>query len=259
MEQLTAYGPSFLLIFTRISSFFVTAPLFAYRTIPVMQRLIIALMMAMVLAPTIPLDEPLAIDATYIMLILREVTVGLSLGIVAFMILSVVQIAGGFIDFQMGFAIANVIDPQTGAQSPLIGQFFNALALLLLLSLDGHHLMLDGLFYSYSFIPIDQLNLAFGSAAFGEWIVKLFALLFATAFQMAIPIVATLFLVDLALGITARTVPQLNIFVVGFPIKITVSFLVLIAMIPVTILLMRKLFELMAVSMRDLMLILGGG
>ena len=76
---------------------------------------------------------------------------------------------------------------------------------------------------------------------------------------MSIPIVATLFLVDLALGITARTVPQLNIFVVGFPIKIGVSFIVLLIMMGVMIQVMKKLFEVMIISMRDLMIILGGG
>ena len=76
---------------------------------------------------------------------------------------------------------------------------------------------------------------------------------------MSIPIVATLFLVDLALGITARAVPQLNIFVVGFPIKIGVSFIVLFIMMGVMVQVMKKLFEVMIISMRDLMIILGGG
>ena len=92
-----------------------------------------------------------------------------------------------------------------------------------------------------------------------EFVIRTFATSFAIAFQMSIPVVATLFLVDLALGITARTVPQLNIFVVGFPIKIGVSFIVLLITMGVMIQVMRKLFELMIVGMRDLMIILGGG
>ena len=77
------------------------------------------------------------------------------------MIMSAIQIAGGFIDFQMGFAMANVIDPQTGAQSPLMGQYLYTIALLFLLSTDGHHLLLDGIFYSYQFIPIDGAFIPF--------------------------------------------------------------------------------------------------
>ena len=98
----------------------------------------------------------LEIDLAYYLLIVKEALVGLFIGFVGYMIMSAIQIAGGFIDFQMGFSMANVIDPQTGAQSPLMGQYLYTIALLFLLSTDGHHLLLDGIFYSYQFIPIDQ-------------------------------------------------------------------------------------------------------
>lgn len=74
--------------------------------------------------------EPLVFNDEYILLVMKEALVGLLLGLMGYIIMSAIQIAGSFIDFQMGFAIANIIDPQTGAQSPLIGQFFNMLALL---------------------------------------------------------------------------------------------------------------------------------
>lgn len=258
MDELLPEVSSYLLILARISAFFVAVPLFSYRAIPTTQRIIFAALIAWMMTYTID-TTPLEVNGEYILLIVKEVLVGLSIGIVASMIMSVVQIAGGFIDFQMGFAIANIIDPQTGAQSPLLGQFFNALAFLLLLSINGHHLLLDGIFYSYQFIPMDQAWPNYGSASFSTFIVKVFVTTFAIAFQMAVPIVATLFLVDLALGITARTVPQLNIFVVGFPIKIGVSFIVLFIMMAVIVTLMQQLFSYMMITMRDLMIVLGGG
>ncbi|BAQ10531.1 flagellar biosynthesis protein flir [Bacillus sp. OxB-1] len=258
MDELVPSIATYLLVLTRVTAFFVTLPLFSYRAIPTTQRIIFGALLAWTLVYTV--DVPgLEIDGTYLLLVIKEAMVGLFIGIIAYIIMAAIQIAGGFIDFQMGFAIANVIDPQTGAQSPLLGQFFNALAILLLLALNGHHMLLDGIFYSYRFLPIDQLWPAFGDGRTAEYVVKTFAASFAIAFQMAIPIVATLFLVDLALGITARTVPQLNIFVVGFPIKIGVSFLVLFVMMNVMVAVMKKLFDMMIVSMRDLMVILGGG
>ncbi len=260
LEQAYPFVTVFLLVFARVSAFFVTVPIFSYRSLPVVPRIFIALGLAATMTSVIVIpEEPLIIDSIYLLLVIKEVIIGLLLGMIAFMIMSAIQIAGGFVDFQMGFAIANVIDPQTGAQSPLLGQFFNVLAMLLLLALDGHHLILDGIYYSYQFLPIDQLVLHVEDGRMAQFVVQTFAATFVIAFQMAVPVVATLFLVDLALGITARTVPQLNIFVVGFPIKIGVSFLVLSAMAVVLLTLVRKLFELMAVSMRDLMLILGGG
>lgn len=258
MEELIPSLSAYLLILTRVTAFFVTLPLFSYRAIPATQRIIFGALFAWMLVYSIDVPS-LEVDGTYLILVVKEAIVGLTIGIIAFIIMAAIQIAGGFIDFQMGFAIANIIDPQTGAQSPLMGQFFNSLAILLLLALNGHHLLLDGIYYSYEFIPIDEVWPAFGSAGVVEFVIKTFAASFAIAFQMSIPIVATLFLVDLALGITARAVPQLNIFVVGFPIKIGVSFIVLTITMVVMIEVMKKLFEFMIISMRNLMVLLGGG
>jgi len=258
MEELVPSFAAYLLILTRVTAFFVTLPLFSYKAIPATQRVIFGALLAWIMVYTVDIPD-LEINGAYLLLIMKEAMTGLFIGIVAFIVMSAIQIAGGFIDFQMGFAIANVIDPQTGAQSPLLGQFFNSLAILLLLALNGHHMLLDGIFYSYQFIPADQLWPAFGEGRLVEFVIKTFATSFAIAFQMSIPVVATLFLVDLALGITARAVPQLNIFVVGFPIKIGVSFIVLFIVMGVMIQVMKKLFEVMIFSMRDLMIILGGG
>ncbi|QEY22913.1 flagellar type III secretion system protein FliR [Psychrobacillus sp. AK 1817] len=258
MEEIIPSLTILLLIIARVSAFFVTLPLFSHRTIPATHRIGFAIVLSWMMYYTLDVT-PFEINGEYILLIIKEVMVGLFIGLLAYIILSAIQIAGGFIDFQMGFAIANVIDPQTGAQIPLIGQFLNIIALLLLLALNGHHLLLDGIFYSYQFIPMETSSLAFGQENYVEFIMKTFAGVFAVAFQMSIPIVATLFLVDIALGITARTVPQLNIFVVGFPIKIGVTFIVLLVMMGVLLAVMQKMFEIMIISMRDLMIILGGG
>ena len=199
------------------------------------------------------------IDGDYLLFVVKEAMIGLFIGIIAYIVMSAIQIAGGFIDFQMGFAIANVIDPQTGAQSPFLGQFFNSFAILLLLALNGHHLLLDGIFYSYQFIPMDQFWPAFGEERLVEFVIKDICNIICNRLSNVHSDCCNIVSCDLALGITARTVPQLNIFVVGFPIKIGVSFLVLFIMMGVLVAVMKKLFEIMIISMRDLMIILGGG
>src|SRR5699024_10893355 len=98
----------------------------------------------------------IAFDFTYIFLFIKEIGFGLLIGLIAYIILSAVQIAGGFIDFQMSFAVANVIDPQTGAQSPLISQYFYMLTLLFLLSVNSNYLLIDGIYNSYQFIALDS-------------------------------------------------------------------------------------------------------
>ncbi|PLT34199.1 flagellar biosynthetic protein FliR [Bacillus sp. V5-8f] len=257
MKEIIPQFPAFLLVFVRVASFFVTMPIFSYRTIPTTHRIGISFFLAWIMYYTI--DAPvLEIDGAYYLLIMKEALVGLLIGFVAYMILSAIQIAGGLIDFQTGFAIANVIDPQTGAQSPLMGQYLYTISLLFLLSANGHHLLLDGIFYSYQFIPIDKAWISFGNEDMLEFVVKAFNQAFIIAFQMSLPVVGSLFIVDIALGIVARTVPQLNIFVVGMPVKIFVSFVVLIIVMGMMMAVVGQLFDYLIVTMRGLMELVGG-
>ncbi|MFG6115104.1 flagellar biosynthetic protein FliR [Halobacillus sp. MO56] len=248
--------PAFLLILVRVTAFFVTLPLFSYRNVPTQHKVGFSFFLALLMFFTIniPLVLP---NGTYILLLLKEAFVGIMIGLIAYIILAAVQIAGGFIDFQMGFAIANVIDPQTGAQSPLIGQYLYTFALLFLLAVNGHHLMLDGIFYSYELIPM-QAWIPIGDSNIAAFVIQAFNQMFIIAFLMAVPVVGCLFLVDVALGIVARTVPQLNVFVVGLPLKILVALAVLFLSMGIFMMLIENLFETMLVTMRGLMQLFGG-
>lgn len=247
--------PVFFLILVRVLAFFVSLPLFSYKTIPMPFKIGFSFFLTFIMFYTV--DASIAFDELYLFLLLKEAIVGLLIGLIAYIILSAIQIAGGFIDFQMGFAIANVIDPQTGAQSPLTGQYFYIIALLFLLSVNGHHLLIDGIFYSYQFIPIDAF-VPFQDGSIVDFVIDSFNKMFLIAFQMAIPLVGCLFLVDVALGIIARAVPQLNVFVVGLPLKIFVSFVAILFFLSLYISLVRTLFETMFEMMQGLMQLFGG-
>lgn len=248
--------PAFLLIFIRVAAFFVTLPLFSYATIPTPFKIGFTFFLALVMYNTVDVSS-VSVDELYLFLLLKEAIVGLLIGLLAYIILSAIQIAGGFIDFQMGFAIANVIDPQTGAQSPLTGQYLYIIALLFLLSVNGHHLLIDGIFYSYNLIPIEDF-IPFQDGNIADFIISTFNQMFVIAFQMSIPIVGCLFLVDVALGIIARTVPQLNVFVVGLPLKIFVSFVAILFFLSLYVGLVKMLFETTFDAMHRLMQLFGG-
>ncbi|WP_027963202.1 flagellar biosynthetic protein FliR [Halalkalibacillus halophilus] len=248
--------PAFFLIVARLAGFFMLVPFFSYHTIPMMHRVGFVMILAWIMYFSIDIP-PLLIDGQYIIMLLKELLVGLLIGLVAYVILAAVQIAGGFIDFQMGFAIANVVDPQTGIQSPIVGQYFYIFALLFLVATDAHHLLIDGIFYSYQFIEFNDM-IPIHDDSFPEFMMITMGSMFTIAFQMAIPIVGTLFLVDIALGMIARTVPQVNVFVVGLPLKIFVSFVVIFISFGFFALLINQLFEYMFYAMRDLMQIMGG-
>lgn len=251
-----ARTPGLLLIIARLAGFFMMTPFFSYRTIPMTVRVGLVVMLAWMMFFAIDIPVFL-LNGQFFILLLKEVTVGLMIGLLAYIILSTVQIAGGFIDFQMGFAIANIVDPQTGAQSPIIGQYFYIFALLFLVATNAHHLLLDGIYYSYEFIGFYDM-LPVGNESFPTFIIDSFAYMFMLAFQMAIPVVGSLFLVDIALGMIARTVPQVNVFVVGLPLKFMVAFLMILIFLGFYIMLLRNLFETMFELMRQLMQLLGG-
>ncbi len=250
--------PFFLLVLIRLTAFFLIAPLFAMRGVPTQFKVGIAAFLALIATATWAPETALVIDGGYTLLIFKELAVGLALGFTAALLLYAVQIAGSFIDFQMGFAIANVLDPQTGAQVPIIGQFKYTLALLFLLTVNGHHMMLDGVMQSLRSLPPEEF-LSVAPEAIARFMTDLFVEMFIIAFQISLPIVASLFLIDVALGILAKTVPQLNIFAVGLPLKIFVGFVLLLLTMTVFFYLLQILFDKMMVSMGELISLLGGG
>ena len=249
--------PAFLLVFVRVLAFFTTMPILSYRNIPNTFKIGVSIYLAWIMHLT--MDNPaISIDTAYFFLVIKEVLVGLIIGLVAMILLYAIQVAGQFLDLSMGFMIANVVDPQTGAQSPITGGYLYTIALLLLLVTNGHHLLIDGVFYSYQFISLNQMWLPLGSENFINFIITTFNMMFILAFQMAFPIVGTLFLVDVALGMISRSVPQMNVFIVGMPLKILVGLPLLLVYLVGFVMIVENLFGHIIETMRTLMRIMGG-
>jgi flagellar biosynthetic protein FliR len=243
--------PTFLLIFFRITSFFLIAPVFGTRSVPSTFKLGLSFFISLLVFQVIGVESQVAFDEAFLILLIKEIGVGILLGFAASIFLYALQIAGGLIDLQMGFAIANVIDPQTGAQSPIMGNFKYLLAILVLLLSDGHHMLIRGILNSFFLVPLDHWFLV-DEGTITSFLIDMFVKSFVIAVQIAAPIVATLFLVDLALGLISRTVPQMNVFVVGLPLKILVSFAVLFISLPGFIFVMNLLFSQMFQAMEGL-------
>ena len=258
MNSIIEMYPYLLLIFVRLTSFFMIAPLFSMKGVPNQFKVGLAFFIALVALSSLPEGEPLLLNSFYILLIIKELGVGLALGFTAALLLYTVQIAGAFIDFQMGFSIASVMDPQTGTQVPIIGHFKYILALLFLLTVNGHHLMLDGVVQSFQSFPVESIAFSAKMEDVAHFFTRLFVEMFMIALQIALPIVGALFLVDVALGILAKTVPQLNIFAVGLPLKIIVGFIMLFLSMPIFFYLLQILFEKILISMSQLIRLLGG-
>ncbi|WP_028550438.1 flagellar biosynthetic protein FliR [Paenibacillus sp. UNC451MF] len=226
MEWVTQYLPGFMLFFCRIASFFVVVPIFSARNVPQHFKIGIAFFVSLMAFTLFGMNNPATFDSLYLLSVIREILVGLMLGFIAYMFFQIVLIAGAFIDIQMGFGIANVIDPMTGAQSPIMGNLKYMISILLFLSFNGHHLLLKAIMESYDWIPLsNSLFAKMYSGDIAEFMVRTFTSVFRISFQMAAPLVVALFLTDVGLGFLARVAPQFNIFVVGMPIKIIIGFI----------------------------------
>ncbi len=232
----------FLLVFARFSGLFLSAPVYSSRQIPVQLKLFLALILAATLAYVRPVATAVSLDSTgiFLLALAAELFTGYALGLVGYVVFAAIQLAGQLVDMQMGFGIVNVLDPQSGMQVPLVGSFYYLLALLVFLGIDGHHQLLSAVYQSYDVIPI--LGGSF-EPRFTAFLLKLGGYMFVAGVKIAAPVVAALLVADAALGFMARTVPQMNIFLVGMPLKILLGIFMLLLTLPVYIWLMQTVFD----------------
>ena len=219
----------FLLILLRVSTLLIVAPIFGHRLFLARAKVGLAVMVSMVVFPLVDgFDVPEGFFP-YAVMMVGEVILGLVLGYVVLLLFIGVQFAGQLAGLQMGFGIVNVIDPQSHDQISIIGQFLNILAILMVLTLDGHHIILNGLLGSFEAVPLGGVVL---QASIAHKLIALSSEVFVIAIKISAPILVALFLISTAMGVLARTVPQMNVFIVGFPVQLAVGLSVLVATLP---------------------------
>lgn len=227
------------LVLARMSAFVFLVPFFSIKGTPALVKIGFSVMLSALILPGIGnavVPEDLL---EYAFLVIKEVMVGLVLGFACMMVFNAVRMAGEIIDIQMGFSMATVFDPQNQSRVTLTGQFFYLLQILLFLAVDGHHSLLMAIAYSYTLIPVAAggLKVTLAMAVF-----KLFIQVFSLAIRVALPFMVLFLICDISMGILARTVPQLNIFVLSFPAKIGIGLFTLAAVIPTLAVLINNIF-----------------
>jgi flagellar biosynthetic protein FliR len=225
----------YLLIFARIAGFFLTAIPFSATYIPNQVKVWLAVMVAF-LVFMVNLKAPVQIPDTiagYVLQILGEALIGCILGFITQIVFAAFQLAGQLLDMQIGFGMVNVLDPQSGIQVPLFGNFLYLLALLCFFAVNGHHVLLSCIVQSYKILPVG--GEAHFSGNFYNYIFGITGDMFAIAFKLAFPILGALLVSELVLGIIARTVPQMNIFMISMPLNIGLGLGLVMVIIPVFI------------------------
>lgn len=225
----TAQFETMLLVLVRVSSMLALVPVFSQTQIPQLLRFAIGLVLAFVIVRTVPAIAPLHGLGELTVAILAQFFVGLVFGFVALLLFTGIQFAGEIIDIQMGFAVVNIINPQTSQSVTVIGEFQLALATLLYLAADAHHALISGIAQSFQLVPLPFT--ATPELVAGD-LVHFFTQALFIVFEIAAPVAIALFLVNVMLGLMARVAPQMNVFAVGFPLQIGVGLIMLIVAMP---------------------------
>lgn len=230
---------TFILVFLRTGAMMAMMPVIGDNATPLRIKAGLSLIIALMIAPVVSvahIPDPALLDLALKMA--GEVLIGVLIGFAARLIFAGIQLAGQFVGFQMGFAIVNVIDPISSAQVSIIAQVQYLLAILIFLIINAHHFFISAIAEGYRVLP------AFGfqfSGALMEAVFQLSRDMFVIALKLSAPIIAVLFFTNVGLGIIARTVPQMNIFIVGFPLQIGVGLIAFGLMIPFMVRMFEKL------------------
>jgi flagellar biosynthetic protein FliR len=209
-----------LLATIRASAWLLICPPFNSRLIPAQVKALLALGLALPMAPRLRGDPPSLETSSLIVSSAEQVAVGAALGFITLLLFAAVQAAGDLIDVFGGFTLAFAFDPLSQSQSSVFGRLYNLMAVTLLFASEGHQLVLRGFLQSYETLP---LNNTLSMETLGRLLTEGIGELFLAAVQIAGPLICVLFLTDVAFGLLNRVAPALNAFSLGFPAKILLT------------------------------------
>ncbi len=224
----------FLLIFMRFLGLFVVAPLFSSFLIPIRYKVLFSILFTVIVYPALTEFKPVIPDhlINFGLMLITQLIIGLVIGFIVTIIFTAFQLTAQFYHFQMGFGINQVFDPLSRIQVPILSQLQYILTILVFISINGHHLLIRALYESYEIVPVIDFTNPKTMQFFATNLSRIFSSMFMLALKIGFPLMATMFLVSLTLGLLAKASPQMNIFMVGFPLQIGIGLVSLIIVMP---------------------------
>ncbi len=222
----------FLLIMLRASGLFLIAPILSHRTFPIPAKIGLVILFALILVAAMPnavVPEAQSLSEL-VVLAAKEIFVGVAIGFLFAMLLMGVQMAGDIVSYQIGFAMSSIMDPDQGHEVTTLGQFWFLTATLIFIGINGHHIVITAFNDSYLLIPAGHVVM---NGAVGEMIITYSAYVFVIALKLASPVIVTLLLVDVAMGVVSRMMPTMNVFLLGFGVKVAVGIAIMGLSLPV--------------------------
>lgn len=218
-----------ILILVRITAFFVVCPGFSFKGLPNILKIALAGILSIMVYMITPEIEVINELLFFSILAIKETVFGLSMGYVTNLIFTTMEIAGQLIDFQVGFSMASVYDASLGKTASNYGKIYYWLSICVFFILDMHHKLLETLIKSFEYVPLTKITL---TGIRLDSIIYIFSKVFQLALSLAAPIIIVVLITDIVLGVISRTVPQINVLMLGMPLKSMVSFL--ISMVTIT-------------------------
>jgi flagellar biosynthetic protein FliR len=239
--EINVWVGSFLWPLIRIAALMSTAPVFGARTLPRRIRIMLAVVLTGALLPLIPSAAPIEpISPAGLLVAAQQVLIGLVMGFTLRLVFGALEIAGQLIAMQMGLGFANLIDPRNGSVMPVLSHFYDLLGTSLFLALNGHLALIEMLAESFQILPVADTGFAPDSLSV---LVGWASQMFGAAVLIALPAVASLMVVNVTFGIMTRASPQLNLFVVGFPISLLFGLLIMLYSLPALLSQLQQLFD----------------
>lgn len=216
---------SFFLVLARIAGLFAAIPVLGSRSIPARIKVGTVFVVALCLYPVIRTSlREVPMDSISLgIIVVQECLIGITLGLLAQVVFAAVEFCGHLTGVQMGFSAATLVDPTAG-QLSLIGMLQNMLAFVFFFTLGVHHIFIRAMVESYQLVPVGKWHM---SRPLLDFAVQLSAGVFVLAVKLAAPVMVSLLLVSVALGIMARTFPQMNVFMISFPLNIGLGLIIL--------------------------------
>ncbi len=236
----------FLLMFVRVVTMVLLLPVFGNNSIPAQLKVALSLLLTIALFSTqlaagLPPAPSNLSTGVFVLLVAKEAMVGLAVGFAASFLFTAVQFAGHLVDTEMGFGFVEMVDPFTDQSVTALGQMQVILFTILFLLFNGHYFLLISIQKSFELIPL--MGAHFPGDQMSVHVTGMISDIFVVAFKLSAPIFVTLLLTEIALGVVARTVPQINIFFVGMPLKIFVGMGTTVIVLPMLATLFRRLVE----------------
>ena len=247
----------FILMFVRVTALIVSSPIFGRKNIPNKLKILFCLIVTYAIFTSVGQAGTVVYSGIFefAMLVIKEMLFGLALGYVTTLFFSIVQTAGQTMDMQMGFGMVNVFDVQNNINIPATGNFFTIVMLITFFTVDGHLMLIKILASTFAFIPVGGVVL---NPEIGLVALNVFTLAFLLAVKVAMPMIAAGLLGEVIMGIIVKAIPQMNIFVVGIPLKIMLGLLMLLIIIPVFVHFCDTIFDQMFLSIEKVFLGLAG-